>query len=775
MKFVIYEILILFVFNIHIALADTCQNGRNQDLFHNYDLVKLIKKSAEHVHISQSLKSISVEDKDFLKEFEKYLSESFKPEFLMDSFSDVASNKCTEDLKYLYENIRSPGDWALKMLDSYGKPESGILAGNIKWLGAYDECVVRKGAQKMAVDIGKGHVSDESLGSITPGMMMITPYPEILVVLCEHGENAKILWGLQLHCTTFQTDSFSIFEERLESILSNATLTCKVPPKKLTTGAIAVICLLSVFALLALIGSSITALEYYLKAKLSKECERDSSDPGRTVNSTDVENVFQGETDDVTLVGTEEKRVFPAGIEKSKPFFNCFCIFTNGQKILNTASAEGQLPSLHGIRFLSMTWVILGHTYASMSSIVNDSADAIGLIDRWTFQVILNGFFSVDSFFVLSGFLTGYLYFQQAKKTDGKIPWLYFYIHRYIRLTPVYMIVLAFYTTLSPFLGSGPLWPDYDVVVECKNNWWWNILYINNFQSDNLYCMGWSWYLANDMQFYVISPLFLISLWRWPKIGYSLLGLFFSITFACNFVLTYEYDIIAGFGNINLLSKDAANVINRINGAFDKIYYKPYTRIGPYLVGLFLAYYICKRKWNKSPSLNWVTLAVGWIVASGITLTCQFGLYHLDLTTLEACFYNALSRTGFALGLGWVIFVCVIGQGGVVNSILSWKALIPLSRLTYCAYLVHLIVVLTYFTSVRTLTNFSHINAVLLYLGMLVITYGAAVATSLLFESPVMMFLGFLVVTYVAALMTSLLFESPVIRLERLIRNKFAS
>ncbi|GBM42507.1 hypothetical protein AVEN_189201-1, partial [Araneus ventricosus] len=26
-------------------------------------------------------------------------------------------------------------------LDSYGKPETGILTGNIKWLGQYDECV----------------------------------------------------------------------------------------------------------------------------------------------------------------------------------------------------------------------------------------------------------------------------------------------------------------------------------------------------------------------------------------------------------------------------------------------------------------------------------------------------------------------------------------------------------------------------------------------------------------------------------------------------------
>ncbi|GBO37334.1 hypothetical protein AVEN_153202-1, partial [Araneus ventricosus] len=79
-------------------------------------------------------------------------------------------------------------------------------------------------------------------------------------------------------------------------------------------------CLLSVFALLAVIGSFITALEYYTKEKFPKD-------------------------------------------QKCKPFFNCFCIFTNGEKILNTTNSEGQFPCLHGIRFLSINWVILIHTY----------------------------------------------------------------------------------------------------------------------------------------------------------------------------------------------------------------------------------------------------------------------------------------------------------------------------------------------------------------------------------------------------------------------------
>jgi len=40
---------------------------------------------------------------------------------------------------------------------------------------------------------------------------------------------------------------------------------------------------------------------------------------------------------------------------------------------------------------------------------------------------------------------------------------------------------------------------------------------------------------------------------------------------------------------------------------------------------------------------------------------------------------------------------------GPVNTLLSWSAIIPLSRLTYCAYLVHPIVMYTYYFSRRTL------------------------------------------------------------------------
>jgi len=43
-------------------------------------------------------------------------------------------------------------------------------------------------------------------------------------------------------------------------------------------------------------------------------------------------------------------------------FLMCFSLYTNGYKLLSTKQPPGSLKCLHGIRFLSLTWVILGHT-----------------------------------------------------------------------------------------------------------------------------------------------------------------------------------------------------------------------------------------------------------------------------------------------------------------------------------------------------------------------------------------------------------------------------
>ena len=82
---------------------------------------------------------------------------------------------------------------------------------------------------------------------------------------------------------------------------------------------------------------------------------------------------------------------------------------------------------------------------------------------------------------------------------------------------------------------------------------------------------------------------------------------------------------------------------------------------------------------------------------------------HQSWSMFQSIMYNCFSKTLWSLALGWVIFSCHKGYGGVVNSFLSWKAWIPLSKLTYAAYLIHLDlqkIVLRGITSTIKFTNF---------------------------------------------------------------------
>lgn len=74
--------------------------------------------------------------------------------------------------------------------------------------------------------------------------------------------------------------------------------------------------------------------------------------------------------------------------------------------------------------------------------------------------------------------------------------------------------------------------------------------------------------------------------------------------------------------------------------------------------------------------------------------------YHY--TVLEAGLYAALHRFGWSFANGWLVLACVMGYGGPLKKFLSCRALIPFSRLTYCAYLTNGFVELYLFSSVRT-------------------------------------------------------------------------
>lgn len=123
-----------------------------------------------------------------------------------------------------------------------------------------------------------------------------------------------------------------------------------------------------------------------------------------------------------------------------------------------------------------------------------------------------------------------------------------------------------------------------------------------------------------------------------------------------------------------------------------------------------------------------MVVTIGWTTSVSLLLFLVYGLYEQELHPVTAAAYSSFSHTLWALGLAWVVIACSTGYGGrvltvlhlnlgsfffefqmnsikeyikihilfvpgFVNKVLSSTVLYPFSRVTYCAYLVHPILI----------------------------------------------------------------------------------
>lgn len=176
----------------------------------------------------------------------------------------------------------------------------------------------------------------------------------------------------------------------------------------------------------------------------------------------------------------------------------------------------------------------------------------------------------------------------------------------------------------------------------------------------------------------------------------------------------------------------------RMADYFMHIYEAPWCRIGPYLMGVLFGYAM-SREWAKTQEktlLSWKVLFSGWFFTVAIAGTVLYSIYKAHLTNLEASLYTSLSRPAWALALIWILYVCITDQCRPVNAILSYPAFVPLSRATYVAYLIHPLVISTFYSSLRETTHFSHLNMFVYFSGITLWTYIMAICISIVAEAP---------------------------------------
>ena len=433
-------------------------------------------------------------------------------------------------------------------------------------------------------------------------------------------------------------------------------------------------------------------------------------------------------------------------------FLKCFSLITNAQKVFSLKpSGDQNLDIFNGVRFLSMCWVVVGHTYLVRMQLTYNLEYLKDMVKTPGVSTVADAsLFAVDIFFFLGGFFVAFVLigkFNALKKTTTHFKFFgHIYFHRIYRIWPSYVLCIMILYKLSVYFWSGPVWGSFKTLTElCDDKWWTNLLYIDNLfgRHSSQYCFAWGWYLSNDFQMFLVSPFLLFLYTRNKKLGlismFSLLGL----SFLASFVISFVY---------NLKSDKGLFLSPKNNDFFNLLYNKPWIRGDVYILGLLVAIFYLEFKKNETfrTLKRWLNntyfihilcyilglLLINLIIWSVMDLQKTQDMHIWSDT--QHVFYVVFNRFTFVLGFVFVILPGLLTGNDVVYKILSFKAFTPLGRLTYSTYLVHLIVISR--TTYGTELTFYGTNESFLYVALVdtIISLIAGFVLSVVAEVPLL-------------------------------------
>lgn len=426
-----------------------------------------------------------------------------------------------------------------------------------------------------------------------------------------------------------------------------------------------------------------------------------------------------------------------------------FSIIENLKKLGQNGKDQMGLNAINGIKALAMILILSGHALSFIYSgpVYNSGfmADNLRQIQN---AALTNSLLFVDIFLFLSGFLFCRILLIELERRRGNINVAILYIGRYVRLTPSYMAVLGFYMTWFSSIGNGPIWQSRIELEQerCKESWWLNILYINNYIGTDKLCMFQSWYLSVDTQLFFFAPIAILFLHKSRKLGFQFLLIVLAITIAIPFTITY----------VNKLDPTLMVYADEVhdfatNSFYTGSYIKTHMRATDYVIGILAGFivHLMQEKNTKIPKFFVRILWAASVIVGTVSMFSITRFYTSPFTVLESAIYAAFHKVGWGLSIGWLVIAVTTGHAPFLQKLLGNRVFAPISRLTYCAYLSNGIVELYHAGSMR----FPH------YLSRVDMFHKACMHS---------------VDTFALALIVCLLFESPIHALERILFKTFS-
>ena len=322
-------------------------------------------------------------------------------------------------------------------------------------------------------------------------------------------------------------------------------------------------------------------------------------------------------------------------------------------------SRKPQLPALTGLRFLAALWVVSLHLLQIEAGVRGVRRLAAGGLLGRLEDVALRGSAGVTLFFVLSGFILTYTYWdaERAAPIDRRAFWC----ARFSRVYPVYALGLVI--GLWPWLATID-WSRYTPLVTAEKVG-------GVFGATVLLAQSWVPRMAH----------------RWNSVGWSLSNeAFFYFAFA--FAIAplgrlRSRTVLAGAGVAYVAAIVAATAATTPFGiAHDLagfVYFHPLVRSADFVIGM-AAGLLFLRANRTAPAPRWAARAV--VATAVVSVAVLLVSAELPPVVVE----NSLLAPVFAVA----IYALAYGRGALAR-MLATRPLVALGEASYALYIVHLL------------------------------------------------------------------------------------
>ncbi|XP_065222000.1 nose resistant to fluoxetine protein 6-like [Planococcus citri] len=644
----------------------------------------------------------------------RWLSELFfeaQTKFKMDPTENTA---CKQDFDLFKLHLGNHSTWAIKMMESSEWPLAGIFSGTVDYLGNYDQCLEIsaysiKGRYCLA-NVAYHYSDTVQSESFEELDQRISAWSALSMYEKNPGRvnRKRLTFALCVPSSCMSTDLNASLNNLLHPIFKNNGLdvTIDVDPilcKTQNDRAYSSGFYIATWSFLAFFGFVIWTTFY--------------------------DNVTSNDTE----TGHDDKQKW----RFFKEVYEIFSLSRNFRKLKQYNAKES--AELHFVKVLNMLFTIYGHRFFCILSF--PSSTPVVKEQFYTgFDLLLTHMnIVVDSFFFISGYLTFNCEFQSMKR-DGKFFLVTNILLRWLRMTPVFGVLVLYVIYIFPYTGDGPLW-NYEVLSEvdkCKETWWAGLFAINNIVRTDQLCIHASWYISVDIQLAVIGGILLYIWSKNTKIGIFSVGVTFITSIAVTFMIAYKNHLY-GLMRIQLNNQKVV----RTNPEFTHLYTATFARCAPYLMGFMTAYVVQSLNENKIKFTKKQTFVYS-LLAILVSEACSFyGLvfYATDrpYDRFENALYAALNHV--IIMMLYVVLGCFYFTSGlgVFDNLFGWKIWIPFGRLTYSVYLVNSIVQWYHVSSQKLpFTLPDRINLIWWFLGDVVWSYLIGLALYLFVEAPIM-------------------------------------